>query len=136
MGYRRQRPSYRLVFEDAEYVGLEVVAQSASIEAYQRIATLATREVGEHPTAEDLEEVANLLKAFAGVLVSWNLETEAGEPVPATLDGLRSQDLPLVMVIVLAWMNAVAGVSAPLGAASSSGELVASLPMEPLQPSL
>lgn len=138
MGYVRERKNYRLIFTDPDLDGLEVVAQSASVATYERIAGLATREYGTAPTSADLEEIAALLEAFADVLVSWNLEEPAGKgrlrPVPATLAGLKAQDLPFVQAIILAWMEAVAGVSVPLDDASSSGAMEASLPMEVLRP--
>jgi hypothetical protein len=132
VGYVRKRATYRLAFADGEFEGLEVVARSASVEAYQRLADLATRELSSPPSADDLAEIDHLYRAFAGVLVSWNLEEEDGTPVPATYDGLRSQDLPFAVAIVLAWMNAVAGVSRPLEMPSTDGALEASLPMEVL----
>lgn len=134
MGYVRQRKTYRLAFADGEFEGLEVTARSASVDAYQRIATLATRQVSAPPSAEDLAEIDHLYRAFAGVLVSWNLEEEDGTPVPATYDGLKAQDLPFAVAVILAWMDAVAGVSRPLDGTSTRGEMEASLPMEVLSP--
>lgn len=139
MGYVRERRTYRLVFADEEYAGLEVVARSASVAAYRRIAELASKPFSMPPTTEDLIEIDNLYAAFAEQLVSWNLEElddGVTVPVPATLDGLQSQELPFAMAIILAWMEAVVGVSPPLDSRSSSGELEASLPMEVLSPSL
>ncbi len=140
MGYVRERRNYRLIFTDPDLDGLEVVAQAASIGTYERIAGLATREYGSVPTAADLEEIAALLEAFAAVLVSWNLEEPIGKgdkvrPVPATLAGLKAQDLPFVQAIILAWMQAVAGVSTPLDETSDGGGMEESLPMEILSPS-
>lgn len=141
MGYVRALKNYRLIFTDPELDGLEVVAKSASVATYERIAGLATREYGTVPSAEDLEEIAALLEAFAEVLVSWNLEERTGKgdkvrPVPATLAGLKAQDLPFVVAIILAWMQAVAGVSTPLDETSGGGGMEESLPMEVLSPSL
>lgn len=136
MGYVRNRKQYKLVFEDAEFAGLEVVARSASVEAYQRIAELASREFSSPPSPADLEEIEHLLRCFAAVLVSWNLEEPEGVAVLPTLDGLKSQDLPFAQVIILAWMEAVAGVSLPLGQPSTDGaqSLEASLSMDVLSP--
>jgi hypothetical protein len=143
VGYVRARKTYRLVFEDEEFAGLEVVARSASVEAYQRIAGLASRPIANPPTADDLEEIDHLYRSFAGLLVSWNLQEGRDGPesegfaiydVPATYEGLRSQDLPFATAIILAWMDAVAGVSRPLGRPSTAGSLEGSLPMEVLSP--
>lgn len=137
MGYVRPRKTYRLVFTDDEFEGLEVVARAASIETYQRIAELANREFRNPPSPTDLDEIDHLYRAFTAVLVSWNLEESEGVPVPATYEGLCSQDLPFVNAIILAWMNAVAGVSSPLPSTSNGGEpsLEASMPMDVLSPS-
>lgn len=115
MGYVHQRKTYRLVFE-GNLAGLEVVAKSASAASYKRIASFATREWGNPMSNEDLGEFEALCEAFAAVLVEWNLEEEhevksrlVRRPVPPTLKGLMDQDLELVMAIVMAWMDAVAG---------------------------
>lgn len=140
MGYVWKGKTYRLVFADDEFAGLEVVAKSASVGAYRRIADLATREFHHPPTEDDLAEIDNLFDEFAKVLVSWNLEDEDGDgkrtPVPPTLEGMHSQDLTLVRQIIWSWMEAVAGISAPLGQPSGGGEqsVEESLPMEVLSP--
>lgn len=140
MGYVWKGKTYRLVFADDELEGLEVVARSASVGAYRRIADLATREFAHPPSEADLTEIDNLFNEFAAVLVSWNLETEADDgtrsPVPATFDGMASQDLTLIRQVIWAWMEAVAGISAPLGPPSDGGGLSVeeSLPMEVLSP--
>jgi hypothetical protein len=138
MGYVRQRKLYKLLFEDPDLAGLEVTTRSSSVDAYQRIAQLSNRRVTNRPSAEDLAEIEHLFEAFTAVLEGWNLEEPAGVPVPATLEGLKSQELPFVMMIILAWMDTVAGVTAPLGTPSRDGgqSLEESMPMEPLSSSL
>jgi hypothetical protein len=74
-----------------------------------------------------------MLELFAEKLVSWNAEDEEGIPVPATMDGIRSQDLDLSLKIIDAWTDAIAGVSVPLPETSSAGQpsaLEASIPMD------
>lgn len=139
MGYVRKRRSYRLIFADEELAGLEVVAKAATVSAYRRIAELATHEFGDRPTADELVEMDNLYREFASVLVSWNLEEPASDepdaelvPVPATLDGLLAQDLPFVQAIVLAWMDAVGGVAAPVQVPAGFSE--EDLPMDIFEP--
>ena len=146
MGYVWRGKTYRLVFADDEFAGLEVVAKSASLGAYLRIANLATREFHHPPSLAHLAEIDNLFAAFAKVLVSWNLEDETvaedgtvtRTPVPATRAGMHSQDLTLIRQIIWSWMEAVAGISAPLDQPSDGGEqsVEESLPMEVLSPSL
>ena len=136
MGFVYQRATYRLVFEGV-LAGLEVVAKSTSATVYKRISGFANREWTNPPSDEDLVEFDALCEAFAGVLVEWNLEEEVtvkGKPVrkavPPTLKGLMDQDLQLVLAIVLAWMDAVAG-----PAAVGAGVDESTLPMD-VTPSL
>ncbi len=130
MGFVYQRKTYQLIFEGG-LAGLEVVAKSASGAAYKRIAAMANRQWGNPLSDEDLAEFEALCEAFAGVLVSWNLEEEhevRGKPVtkavPATLKGLMDQDLELVTAIVLSWMDAIAMPPSPVDEST--------LPMETL----
>ena len=135
MGFVRERRAYRLVFED-DLAGLEVVAQSVGLGDYFVISELASVKLP--LSAADVGKFRKLLKAFADVLVSWNLESSLGVPVPATYEGLLTQDPYLIVSVVGAWMDAIAGVSGPLGPPSSDTERFPeeSLPMEALSPSL
>jgi len=132
VGFIRQRRVYRLNFaDDTELAGLEVRARSVPLGEFMSIVGLAdTAEPGS-------EEMQRLFSGFVAQLVSWNLEAEDGQPVPADLEGLYSQDFEFAMQLVLAWIEAIASVPGPLGAASPSGETspAPSLPMEPLSPS-
>lgn len=77
-----------------------------------------------------------LLDELAGGILSWNLQDEDDEDVPATREGLLAQDLPFVMAIVRAWTMAGSGVAPPLPDDSNSGPLfpVESIPMDTLSP--
>lgn len=138
MGYVRKSKTYRLLFEDpdSDLNGLEVVARSATVATYQRLAALKERDYTAVPTAEDLAENDTIYRSFATVLVSWNLEEPKNpakpdgptKPVPATYEGLVAQDPEFVDAIILAWMQAVAGSMLP----PDLGDLEESLPMEVL----
>ena len=130
VGFERERRQYRLIFE-GDLAGLEVSARSVGLGEYLAISDLAN--VTMPLKAGDVARFKRLLKAFSEALVEWNLE-ERGQPVSADHDGLLSQEPDLVLRIVLAWMDAVAGVSVPLGQPSNDGEPFpeASLPMEAL----
>jgi hypothetical protein len=149
MGFVRQSKTYRLTFEDPEFEGLEVRARSVPVGTLVELIGLASvveRGTGSL-TADETKAVGQLFAGFGKALVSWNLEEpildDDGEPtgevrpVPATVEGLYSQDLEFVMQIISAWMEAVGGVAAPLGQRSADGapSLEASLPMEPSSPS-
>lgn len=127
MGFRVEPTVYQLRFEDPNLKGLEVEAESLSVDDFLRMQTLSA------DAAQSANAAGELLTGFAANLVRWNLEDRHG-PVPATVEGVRSQKMDLVLAVVRAWMDAIAGVdptSKPgLSAGESSREL--SIPMEPL----
>lgn len=132
-GYMPQRKLYRLRFEDRD--GFVVRARSAATGVFMEISTFADDATSDSGIKQ--EQLGRLFDLFSGVLVEWNLLEEDGTPVPATKAGLLSQEFDFVMEIITAWMDAVAGVAAPLEKPSSDGELFpeASIPMEPLSAS-
>lgn len=130
MGYVRKPKIYKLTWaDDTEYAGLEVRARGAQLGTLLELMTLATQVRDTRDAESGVEVVKSLLTGFAAVLVSWNLEEPVDEddldgearPVPATLDGLKSQDLPLVMTVIEEWIEAVSGTPGDLGKGSSSG---------------
>ncbi len=137
-GFKRPRKIYKLVFADDEMNGLEVRCRSVSINTMLELTALAdlgNKRPGEY-SSDDLQRVDAVFVAFATALESWNLQDEDGAPVPATLDGVRAQDIDFINVVIKAWMERVAGISVPLGPSSTDGvrSLEASIPMETLSP--
>ena len=115
MGYRRQRKVFRLRFEDEP--GLEVHVYSVPLGTITGMLDMVkdlSAEGVRRGGAEVLAQVDELFGVFVGALKEWNLELEDGTPVPATVDGLKTQDLDFCLELVLAWMEAVGDVSAPL----------------------
>lgn len=131
MGYKREGNIFKLRFADEEYNGLVVRAKSVSLGEFIQLAELAELK-GKVVTIDDMPKVNKLFEMFSKALVSWNLEDDDGTPVPATLEGLYSQDVEFVMAIIMSWMEAVAGVSTPLVPPSIDGVPfpVDSIPME------
>lgn len=116
MGFKR--PQMKLVFNDDELFGLEVTAKRISIRRVFKLSALA--DMGQK--LEEMEEQFNeLLTNLVPCLIRWNLEDEDDRPVPLTVDGLKDQDLPLVLSIVEALIDASAGVPGPLDRTSSGG---------------
>jgi hypothetical protein len=134
MGYRREPKIYKLVFADPDMEGLIVRAKSTSVRQFLEIQAMADAT----EASDGVKGMQTLFATFAGVLVSWNLEDENGQELPTTVDTLLEQEFGFVMQIVMAWIEAVAGVPDKLGKASTGGSplLEASLPMEPLSISL
>ncbi|HEY6432135.1 MAG TPA: hypothetical protein VIZ17_09130, partial [Acetobacteraceae bacterium] len=133
-GFRPKKKIYKLVFESADMEGLEVAMRSVSIGSMLKMAAVADAAKREEVDAAGLED---MFARFARALEHWNVEDDAGEAVPADLNGVRSQDADFVMAIFEAWFEAVMNVGDDLGKDSSSGGTSpeASLPMAPLSPS-
>jgi hypothetical protein len=148
VGFREKETVYALTFE-GDYEGLIVKVTDATTGEQQAIersagqlAPLLTKrndQIAPDEMTAALAASAGLTDAFLEHLVEWNVEDSAGVPIPATREGLARVSSKLGRHIIQTWWNFVSGeLTAPLGAGSSSGEpsLEASLPMEPLSPSL
>lgn len=135
MGFQRPAKTYRLVFEDPAFDGLEIRARSVPVGMFVKLVALAANAKG-----SAVPEIAELFDAFAGALVEWNLtdvDADGKEvPVPATREAVHAQDVDFMLAIALAWMQAIGDVDAPLGAGSTNGGPGGTqiLPMEPLSP--
>ncbi len=136
MGFKKESTVFKLEFEDPAYSGLEVLAKSVPTGDFLDLMDAAARMdlTNKNFSPDDLKAVKILIEGFAKALVSWNLEDEDDEPVPANVQGVRDQELPFLLPIVTSWMDAVAGVSPDLGKESSSGETSpeVAIPMAPL----
>lgn len=64
------------------------------------------------------QEVGKLFAQYG--LVSWNL-TRNGEPIPATVEGVLSLDIRLIMEIAATWLGSIGTVPVPLPEASTPG---------------
>lgn len=135
--FEAPRTVYKLEFEGADAFDGLVVRVKALTFAERRDAwdLLYTPWLSD-PNLTRAEADANvdrLHQLFADHLVDWNL-TDNGEPVPATMEGLRSQEHSFIGGLIGAWRNNTLGVSVPLAQPSPAGEqsVEASIPMETL----
>ena len=63
-----------------------------------------------------------MLRLFSEkVLVSWNLEDEAGQPIPVQPDGMLRIPAEETVLIISGWVEALGKVPGPLGQTSSDG---------------
>jgi hypothetical protein len=127
MAYRRDPKVYKLVFDDTtDFAGLEVRAKSVDLGTLLKLSGIANQ------ARLDSDEVDELLSGFARALVSWNVEDENGNPVPATKEGMYSGDPHESIAIVRKWIDVMSNPPDDLGKDSGSGENSpeAQLPME------
>lgn len=129
MGYRHQIKKINVKFETPhEYAGFEATLRGKTLGEY-----LPLVGIGE----VDNSDIATQLREMSESLITWNLEDEAGAPVPATSEAVFAQDQELMLALCTSWMDGLAGIPAPLEQPSTGGELSleASLPMAPLSQS-
>lgn len=130
MGFKRKRKIYKLDFGGTEYEGLEVRLTGLTTGEYLEFIALSAK-------SEDANETEQMLKFFARHLISWNLEDDDG-PVPASFDGVKSNDLSMSMFVIEAWTDALVNVPEKTEKKSSDGEhlLTELIPTESLSASL
>jgi hypothetical protein len=127
MGYKPKRKIITLDFEGTKHDGLEVTMRGLT--------------VGEELELDDLRGKEGIgrriFEMMAGLLHEWNVEDDQGQPVPATFEGVCTQDATFIQEILDALQGSQSEVSDPLPQSSPSGEPspVASIPMEPLSES-
>jgi hypothetical protein len=131
-GFEPEATHYKLRFADAAMEGLEVTAESLSVDGFLSVSALASA-AQDTTGAAAAKSAGDLLDVFAQNLVAWNV-TRKGHPVPATRAGVGTQKFDFILKIVMAWMEAIASVDSPLPGGSPSGATSpeAALPMEPL----
>lgn len=122
MGFEAPRSIYTLDFEDTELDGLVVKMTGGKLgDAFATVRDAGKISNGGNAdyTVADAEVVLSQYEDMAEHLISWNL-TAGGEPVDATLDGLKTLEVRHVNMIAAAWQQAQVNVPRPLPHASSS----------------
>jgi hypothetical protein len=127
-GFKRKKKIYKLDFEGTEYDGLEVKVGGLTTGEFLELIGLSA------PGTEESNETEKMMQFFSAHLVSWNLEDENDEPVPATFDGVKTNELAMNQFIVSSWISALADVPEATEKKSSGGEtpLMDSIPTETL----
>jgi hypothetical protein len=116
-GFEPPSSGQKLDFSETAYAGLEVTMDAVSLGDLLDIQDLADAALaGSSPGAA----ARALFAKFAKCLESWNV-TRLGEPVPATEEGVFSQDATFIGAVVKAWQQGLYEAPPPLPGASSSG---------------
>lgn len=136
-GFEVPRTIYRLEWDDETYSGLVVRVRAMTIAEAITGIDLSWTADSTLDSATRVEKSGELHRMFLDHVVDWNL-VENGEPIPLSLEGLRSLEGGFVGSMLRAWLFNTIGVSRPLGDDSTSGDLsaVESIPMESLPESL
>lgn len=109
VGYEPPSTGLKLDFSDTPYAGLDVTMGAVTLAQVLEIEELS-----------EGDGTREMVTRFADCLESWNV-TRGGEPVPADLAGVLSQDPNFILAIVLAWQRNVATAPPPLPDGSNSG---------------
>jgi hypothetical protein len=133
VGYSDKPKIVRVVFDDPddEQHGLEVRMRGLSTGELLDVMDLAELTEESGATPEGRAQIRRLFETIADGLVSWNLETPDGEPVPPTLAGVRGRDFGRNLALFGAWVRGLTQVAGPLGRRSSTGPRP-EIPMEAL----
>jgi hypothetical protein len=127
MGFKVPRKAYKLRFQ-GEFDGLEVTARSLRLDQL-----LELEDARAERAAGDTSATHRMLEMLTEALVDWNAEDEdTGEPIPRTIEGVKSQDPDFYMAVLDAWHTAMVKVPDPLPETSNDGvpSLEASIPMD------
>lgn len=134
-GFRRR--TFVLEFEDPSFGGLEVRTRSASLDDLMRMQELMNTMIGRPEHEADRRELYDRLGGsdqYPGLIISWNLLDDNGQPVPTDPESLTKEEWPLIRNICRAWVAALIDVPRPLSLPSSDGDRLAglSIPMQTL----
>lgn len=119
---------YRLTWPEGDpYHGLVVRVRSLPMGTFLAIAPQVDMLRQVQPEDLTTENIGVILEPFRMIgdhLVSWNLRRKVGDDVssvPASFEGLLSQEVDLIKAIITAWVAASGTVSDPLGPKSWPG---------------
>jgi hypothetical protein len=117
VGFVPPTTGVKLEFEGTLYEGLEVTMDEVATGT-----VLDIMELFEEAKNGDVKAFKILLADFSAALESWNIDhPKTLEPVPATLEGLRTLGFTLSMAIIGGWVGTVTSAPPPLPGGSASG---------------
>ena len=119
-GFRIPKKTAQLVFLEKDFAGAEVRCKLeislAAFFSYQRDAQ-AVQEVAGDTGAQEA-----LFRRFGDeMLLTWNLEDDDDQPIPATGEGMLALTPRFALRMIEAWLASVGDVASPLGGPSNNG---------------
>lgn len=108
-GYVPRRNKLTLRFS-GDLEGLVCEVWDISAEQWMNLyalADLADADQTKSPTPEQIAELRTAVECMGRALISWNVETSSGDPVPATAAGIVRQGLPFVTELLTTWMDSL-----------------------------
>jgi hypothetical protein len=122
MGFRPEPTIYNIEFEGTSLDGLHVRASACTVGEYEHMLQLIVDANKQGNVSQDILDGNDWLKQlFLNHLVSWDLEDYiTGEPIPATLEGIRTQERGVFSVILQGWQTAI--VSVPKASKKNSND--------------
>jgi hypothetical protein len=132
MGFRPKPNVYSITFEgldgdEGSDEPLNIKAKSINGGQLKKMIMLASKVQvqGVDSSKIQLDDVAELIddidRMLADTILGWNLEDDAGEVRPTTVEGVSVIDFDLKLEIFGKIVEGIAGVSGPLKSQSSSG---------------
>ncbi len=146
MGYTRKQKVFKVSFaDDHQFAGLTLTTRGLTVKEFVEFGIRlqgvgeamqgAVRPDEQMAALDSLSDALTVVRGmFADALMSWNMTEEDGTPTPPTVEGVTMLDEMEFLTLVEEWLNAIGGVSAPLGKDSTGGVTSPELSplMEPL----
>lgn len=117
--FKREGKRYQLTFEDGDLDGFECTMRGISLEQFIEMSALEM--ALQTPDGRTPENIEKQFTFIGSLLVGWNLDAEDDTPVPASYEGLKSQDFEFVKQLMKAYMGAVAVVPKDSDSDSNDG---------------
>lgn len=105
--------------ESTEWAGLEVEMERLSVGQLVEVGRLADQ--ASQAARDNIAVIEAISERLADGLIGWNW-TRRGQPVPTTVEGVKSADLDMLLAITNAWLDTATQVPAPLPERSNGGD--------------
>lgn len=143
MGYKVPARKPVVVTFGPPHEGLELAVRPSTPERLRAASRLSELSDGIGITDADAEIIMDLFESFTKALISWNLEDEDGELIPADRTGLDTLEDDFILTLVMGWLTTTAtagtdtyraaAVTAGLQQAAADVDLAAGIPMQPVE---